>query len=144
MYDADAIKAYRHAIDVELRFRKIEPERLTNPELHLKEMALLLKRGRTKEAIAAYKEAVSVASTPDEAGAYADLDSLHETHGKLPEAVQAYNEAVNRKPEWAEPHYALGLLYLKLGNRDLALNEQKILERLDPQMAQVLQNRIMR
>lgn len=144
--DDDAIKAYRHAIDVELRLRKADPERLTTPELHLKELAVLLeRRDRTKEAIAAYKEAVSVASTADEAAwAYADLASLYDKHGILRESAEAYQEAIKRKPEWAEPHYALGLVYLRLGKREAALSEQQILERLDLQMANALSRQIQR
>ncbi len=46
------------------------------------------------------------------------------------------------KPDLAEAHYYLGLAYLFSGDTGSALDEYKILEGLDPEMANILYNRI--
>jgi len=141
-----SIKAYRQLIEIEIRWRKVDSNAAPSADLHAKELAeLLAKVGRWEEAIASYKQALALATTAsEESWAYADLASLYERLRRYHEAVAAYNEAVTRQPEWPEPHFALGLIYAKLGRKEAALNEQRVLTQLDPKMANVLRTRIVR
>lgn len=51
--------------------------------------------------------------------------------GRLPEAVEALKRAIQLKPDYAEAHLALGKAYLRLGDKDSALEEYKILKQLN-------------
>jgi len=46
--------------------------------------------------------------------------------GATDAAIQRYQEAIDLIPESPEPHYNLGLLYAKLGNYEMAMEEARI------------------
>ena len=48
------------------------------------------------------------------------------------EASEAFTEAVRLAPDDAAAHYGLGRTALAAGNRGLALEEYRVLKRLDP------------
>ncbi len=55
--------------------------------------------------------------------------------GRPDERVNAYRQAVAVKPDFAEAHYSLGVVYALANRRSEALEEQKILEKLDADLA---------
>jgi tetratricopeptide (TPR) repeat protein len=58
------------------------------------------------------------------------------------EAIEAYKQAIRIKPDYAEAHYRLGLVYLLIGNKSSALDQYKILKNLDNDSANQLFNLI--
>jgi Tfp pilus assembly protein PilF len=52
--------------------------------------------------------------------------------------LQALEKAIQIKPKYAQAHYALGLSYLKLGDKNSALKEFRILKTLDQNLADEL------
>ena len=57
-------------------------------------------------------------------------------------AITAYKAAVNLKPDDAEAHLRLAVLYLELGNRDAADAEYNTIKELNPQLAGKLYERM--
>jgi hypothetical protein len=55
--------------------------------------------------------------------------------GRPGERVNAYRQAIAVKPDFAEAHYSLGVAYALANRRSDALEEQKILEKLDADLA---------
>jgi tetratricopeptide (TPR) repeat protein len=51
------------------------------------------------------------------------------------EAIKAFKEAVRINPKLALAHWGLASNYLKLGDREAALQEHKIMQTLDPDLA---------
>jgi TonB family protein len=95
--------------------------------------------GRLDEAIEAYKNGLSVKPPP----AYAEVLNrfLGETYLKQDrnqEALEAFKQAVAIKPDLAEAHFQLGLTYLKIGDRESAMNEYIILKDKNEDIAREL------
>jgi len=53
-------------------------------------------------------------------------------------AIEAYKQALYFIPDDASAHLSLGEYYLKIGDKNLALNEYKILKELDISLANEL------
>mgnify|MGYP006268701361 CR=1 FL=1 len=51
------------------------------------------------------------------------------------EAIESYKQAIRIKPDLAEAHLNLGMVYLRTGDRGSALEEYKILRNLDKDLA---------
>ena len=56
--------------------------------------------------------------------------ALHQLQ-RFSEAVQQYQTAIRLKPGYASAHYNLGLAFVALNNRNAALEQYRILQRLD-------------
>jgi Tfp pilus assembly protein PilF len=56
----------------------------------------------------------------------------------MKEAAQAFKKAVTVRPSMAKAHYGLGLAYQEIGKQDLLLEEYRILQTLDAQLAKKL------
>ncbi len=98
--------------------------------------AVYAELGRYEEAIESYKKAIS--GKPD----YAELQySLGFSYAKLhlhEEAIKALKQAIQIRPDYAEAHHILGLMYLIPGNRNAALEQYRILNGLDKDLADEL------
>jgi tetratricopeptide (TPR) repeat protein len=66
------------------------------------------------------------------------LGSFYYEAGQYENAISAYKECLMHYPERKEVHYHLGKAYLQVGNKDLALEEYKILKTLDEKSANEL------
>jgi tetratricopeptide (TPR) repeat protein len=62
--------------------------------------------------------------------------------GRDAEGVRAYREAIRVDPEFAPAHFAMGAAMLKKGDKIEALDQFKILKKLDSELADNLFNRI--
>ncbi len=56
------------------------------------------------------------------------------------DAIEAYKQAIRIDPDNADAHFSLGLAYVYLKDRDSALEQYKILESLDSELANKLFN----
>lgn len=135
-----AIEAYKQLISIEKQLMKLDSLSFTSADLYAKYIANIYESmGRNEEAIEAYKEAIELASNEAEAyWAYTDLANLYAKLNRSKEAIDAYETAIKLKPEWTKAHLELGLLHIKLGDKDSALKEQRVLERINPKAAQSL------
>jgi len=98
--------------------------------------AVYAELGRYEEAIESYKQVIR--SKPD----YAEVQyGLGFSYAKLhlhEEAIKALKQAIQLRPDYAEAHHILGLMYLIPGNRNAALEEYRILNGLDKDLADEL------
>jgi len=92
--------------------------------------------GFYKDAIDAYKQAIRI--DPDDTYVHYRLGLSYFKLGFYKEAIEAYIQAIHIDPDYTMAHYALGLMYLITGDRNLALNEYKILKDLDIDLANKL------
>ena len=61
---------------------------------------------------------------------------------KYQKAIESYKQAIRIDPDHRNAHYNLGLAYLSLNDRDSALEQYKILKKLDTEKANKLFNLI--
>ncbi len=122
----DAIGAFKYAI-------KIKPDLA---EAYCNLGFTYGKLGRHKEAIDAFKQAIKL--NPDYADAYYNMGVMYWQQGQFNEVVESCGNAIKIKPDYVEACYVLGLCYVVLGEKDLAVEEYKILKTLDEPLADEL------
>lgn len=83
--------------------------------------------GFYNEAIEAYKKAGETRLLR----VYFNMGLAYQYLSRYQEAIEAYKKAINLKPKWIKAHYNLGINYLMIGNREAALDQYRILEKLD-------------
>jgi tetratricopeptide (TPR) repeat protein len=88
------------------------------------------------EAVDAYRQTVSI--DPENLAAYQNLGVLLSRLQQVDEAVEAYQQAIRIDPDHGPAHFLLGRAYLARGDKASALDEYKILKRIDREMAKVL------
>ncbi len=76
-----------------------------------------------------------LALKPDFAPAHFALGLIYANMGNDRQEANAYKEALRINPDFVEAHYNMGLYFLRRGERHAALEEYKILKKLDAQQA---------
>jgi tetratricopeptide (TPR) repeat protein len=103
----EAIPRYQKAVEL----NRAAPQKSAWPPLNLG--ILLRNRGDAKEAESLLREALTYEPLPQ---AHYQLGVLLEQANQLDEAVSQLKHANARDPEYAEPYYALGRIYRRLGH----------------------------
>ena len=88
-----------------------------------------VKQGKNQEAIKAYQQALQL--KPDDAEIHNKLGDAFYYAGRLREAIESYTQAARLRPGHAETHYNLAIAYSESGNRSMAANEARLLQKLD-------------
>lgn len=70
------------------------------------------------------------------------MAAILDRQGKTREAIVHLSEAVEILPNYGEGHLALGMLYLRMGKKDLALEKYKILKAINMNLADRLYQNI--
>ena len=91
---------------------------------------------KSPEAIKAFKEAIRINPDMDEAHYGLGLEYFRAQNMK--DAAQSFKKAVAVNPKMAKAHYGLALAYQEMGKQDLLLEEYRILQTLDSQLAKKL------
>jgi tetratricopeptide (TPR) repeat protein len=86
-----------------------------------------------RQSIAAYKRANLLAGDD-----YYYVGNAHFFLGENQPSIDAYKQAIKLRPDFAQPHFNLGIVYNALGKKRSALEEYQLLRRLDPERAQKL------
>ena len=97
-------------------------------------------QGKIQEAITHFAEAVRI--KPDNAEAHNNLGVALVGQGKVQESIVHFTKAVEAKPDFAEAHINLGFGYLTIGDKVSALEEYKVLKKLNPYLADQLYQKI--
>jgi protein O-mannosyl-transferase len=92
------------------------------------------------EAQMAFERAVQ--AHPGNAECWAYLALAYQNQDQTEEAMKSYAEAIRLKPELSGCRFNLGLLALKNGDKALALDQGRSLEKLDAKLARALLDRI--
>lgn len=85
--------------------------------------------GMYREAIDAYKQSIRI--EPDYGNAHINIGSAYGELGMYRESIEAFKQAIRIKPDDANAHYNLGVSYFMVNDRGSALEEYKILKKLD-------------
>lgn len=89
--------------------------------------------GKYKEAIESYQEAIKL--NPELSRPHNNLGLTYAALDRLAEAVAEFNEAVQLRPDYDEAHFNLGVAYLQSGKKHEAEEKQRILVKLNPELA---------
>ena len=79
---------------------------------------------------------------PDYAEAHNELGYALHSLGRFAEAVPEYQIAIRQRTDYALAHYNLGISYISMRNRNGALEQYRILQRIDATRATKLFNQI--
>ena len=96
--------------------------------------------GKHKDAIEMLKKTIEL--SPDDPNAYYALGYAYYQKKKYKKAIDAFEHTVSIQPNNAFAFQKLGFSYLKVGKKDKAHEQQKILEKLDRQLAEELYREI--
>jgi len=107
---------------------------------HFNAGVALSQLGRYEEAIRAQRNVIRL--NPDFAPAHHAIGEALAQLGREKEEMAAYREAIRVDPDFAPAHYALGTSLMKKEDRSGALEQYKILKKLDSSLADTLFNRI--
>ncbi|RJQ56966.1 MAG: tetratricopeptide repeat protein [Nitrospiraceae bacterium] len=94
--------------------------------------------GMYKDAIGAYKQAIKI--TPDDIQTHYKLYNAYWKLGMFKEVKESCKQIIQFKPDEAKAHLGLGLSCVLLDETGCALEEYKILKKLNPEMAEALFN----
>ncbi|HKE58990.1 MAG TPA: tetratricopeptide repeat protein [Pyrinomonadaceae bacterium] len=128
--DAGDVKA---AVEAYLESIKLEPNS-AQVFFNLGEAYLKLKKD--SDAAKAFKESVRL--NPEVAEAQYGLGLASYNLKRFPEAAVGFRKAIKLNPKMAKAHFGLGLVYLELDNANAVLQEQRVLEALDKDLAKRL------
>jgi tetratricopeptide (TPR) repeat protein len=123
-YWSDGVTLWQHALEVTEH----------NYAAHANLGGILLKQGKTDEAIAHFVAAQRI--KPDLAEAQADLGMAYLSQGKFDEAAQRFAAALRIDPNYAEAHATLGNALARQGKVEEAIGEYKEALRLRPAYAE--------
>jgi len=99
--------------------------------------------GRLEDAIDVYKQGLSVKSLPGFAEMLnIDLGMAYGELGRNEDALEALKRAVEVTPDSVQGHYNLGLIYLRVGDKESAMKEYMILKDLSEDLAGTLRRLI--
>jgi tetratricopeptide (TPR) repeat protein len=129
---AEAIESYHVAL-------KIRP---SSAELHLSLGLALSNSGRYEEAVQAFQKARELDPSISETQVLTGKAYLEE--GMCAQAIECLEGAVAIEQGHAQAHYNLGRAYLRVGDKALAAEQQEVLQRLNPQLADKLRRQIER
>ena len=93
---------------------------------------------RFGEATEVYKRALSIKLPGFEEIINMRLGESYLRQERNEEALEVFKEVATANPESPSAHYQLGLTYLKIGNKQSAMNEYMILKDLNEQLAEAL------
>ncbi len=124
----------RGAIESYLQSIRLEPG---SAEVFLNLGHAYLKLEKNAEAVKAFKESVKL--NPDVAETQYGLGFANFRLGRFRDAADAFKKATTLSPQMAKAHYGLSLAYQEIGNTNGLLQEHRILERLDRNLARKLE-----
>lgn len=128
---------YEEAMDHYMEGLRIAPD---DAETHNKVGILLAREGKHREALGHFTEALRL--KPGFAAARYNLGLALAEQGEYQEALPHFAEALRLKPDFAEAHFSLCIAYLMMGSQNLALEEYETLKAINPNLANILHQKM--
>ena len=100
------------------------------------------KLGQYAQAALAYKKAIDI--HPEFPEAIFNLGVVYGELGNAQDEMLAYKKAIRINPDFAPAHFAMGQAFLQQGDKSAALDQYKILQKLDEELAEKLFKKIYR
>jgi Flp pilus assembly protein TadD len=124
--DQEALESFQKVVSLEPR----------SAAAHVGRGVALNRLGKGHQAVAAFRKALTL--KPDDPLTYLNLGIAYRRLGRHQLGCHAVLQAIRLEPDYPEAHYELGLSSLCRQNRASALDEYKILLRLDGNLAHKL------
>jgi tetratricopeptide (TPR) repeat protein len=125
-------KKYQDAIDAYNKALKLKPD---YAEAYIRLGASYYKLGKYQEAADSYKHAIRL--RPD-SSAYNKLGTLYMIMGEYDNAVDILKQALNIEPYNPATRFNIGMAYFLSGNKEAALEEYILLNKIDTKRAEDL------
>jgi len=122
----EAVQAYEQAI-------RIRPD---DADAYCNLASAYGQLGQFENEIEACENALRI--NPHLAEAYYNLGAAFGRLGRYPEAIEACKQAIKIKPDYAEAYYNLGAALMLAGDKNAAIQQHNILEKLDRNLANKL------
>jgi Tfp pilus assembly protein PilF len=143
---APANVEYRNALGMALLFnRKIDPAIKVfeeaigvdpkNTEVKNNLASAYIMKGELEKAKPLLKQVLDDPLYPTPQFAYFNLARIYERQGKIDEAIEQYELALDIRPEYVDARYNLGMLYLQQGKTNRAIEQFTAATRLNPKIA---------
>jgi tetratricopeptide (TPR) repeat protein len=100
--------------------------------------AMNAKPPRYSDAEKSYREAIKL--NPKEARAYLGLGRLNAAQERVDDSIAAFKKAIELKPKMAEAYFNLGVIYFATGKKEAALEQQRALQNLNPELSKRLKD----
>jgi tetratricopeptide (TPR) repeat protein len=97
---------------------------------------VLTKLTRYREAAFALEHAIRI--NPRNSVVFNNIGGAYSSDGQYKKAVKAFKQAISLKPDFAEARFNLAIVYLKTGDRNIALRQYYELKMLDKQLTDKL------
>ena len=130
LFEAGGLQA---AVNAYLISLSLEPN---SAEVYLSLAHAYLKLKKDNDAVKAFKESIRI--NPDVPEAYYGLGLVYFHMRRNKDAADAFKRAITLKPGMGKAHYGLALAYQELGKQDGLLEEYRILQGLDRNLAKQL------
>ena len=119
-------------------FQKILDQEANNTSALIAIGDVLVLKGKLDEAVTYFEKAI--VQTTDEVIPF-NVAEIYFNQGNTAKALEYYQTAATRKPDWAEPHLKMGYAHLNAGNMDAAIAafEQVVVVAPDSPQAQLAQ-----
>jgi Tfp pilus assembly protein PilF len=130
LFEAGGLQA---AVNAYLMSLSLEPN---SAEVYLSLAHAYLKLKKDNDAVKAFKESIRI--KPDVPEAYYGLGLVYFHMHRNKDAADAFKRAINLNPGMGKAHYGLALAYQELGKQDGLLEEYRILQGLDRNLAKQL------
>jgi len=127
------LRRHAEAIDFLKQAIRIKPD---SAYAHLSLGLALSNSGRYDEAMKAFRQAKEL--DPDIAEVHVLSGKAYLQAGLYERAVECFKDVILTDQRHAQAQFSLGRAYLRIGDQALALKQQRILEELDPKLAQDL------
>src|SRR5262249_14540745 len=119
----ESISAYKKLIIIEQELRAKDPDAIASPETYAKIIASrYVEMKRYKEAIEEYNQAIDLEIKYNKSNFLFELNfnlgTVYEKMGNKKEAVSYYKKSISLAPNWGDSHFALGMLYLQLRDKN--------------------------
>jgi tetratricopeptide (TPR) repeat protein len=98
-------------------FQKVLEQEANNTSALIASGDILVLQGKLDEAVTFFEKAI--AQTTDEVIPF-NVAEIYFNQGNTAKALEYYQTAATRKPDWAEPHLKMGYANLNAGNMDAA------------------------
>jgi tetratricopeptide (TPR) repeat protein len=107
-------------------FQKVLEQEANNPGALVATGDVLVAQGKLDEAVTYFEKAIG--QTTDEVIPF-NVAEIYFNQGNTAKALEYYQTAATRKPDWPEPHLKMGYAHLNAGNMDAAIASfQKVVE----------------
>ena len=130
--DQEALKCFMTA----LRLKPHDPVMTVNAGF------IYVRLGKFKDAVGLFEEARGAKEIADYPDYYVNLGYAYAKRKQYAESIEVLRKGIELDPAVVEPQYFLGIVYLWSNQRDAAIKQQKVVEKINPEIGRKLYREI--